>query len=71
MPRFGKLLAGVNCQGICRTRQQEIPMSKITIMLAVGATLALSACARKAPEPAPVMAQPIMVEPAAGKGKYR
>ncbi|MCC5964720.1 MAG: hypothetical protein JJU24_01165 [Natronohydrobacter sp.] len=46
-------------------------MSKITIMLAVGATLALSACARKAPAPEPVMAQPIMVEPVAGKGKYR
>jgi len=46
-------------------------MSKITIMLAIGATVALSACARKAPAPEPVYASPIMVEPTAGKGKYR
>ena len=47
-------------------------MSRITISLAIGATLVLSACARKAPEPEPpVMAAPIPAEPTAGKGKYR
>ena len=46
-------------------------MSKITIMLAIGATVALSACARKAPEPEPVMATPVVAEPVGYKGKYR
>ncbi|MFN7004128.1 MAG: hypothetical protein ACK4NW_11955 [Roseinatronobacter sp.] len=46
-------------------------MSKLTLVVVLGATIAVSACARKAPAPEPVMAAPIMVEPVAGKGKYR
>lgn len=46
-------------------------MSKIALTLVLGATIAISACARKAPAPEPVYAQPVMVEPTAGKGKYR
>ncbi len=46
-------------------------MSRITISLALGATLVLAACARQAPEPEPpVMAAPIPAEPTTGKGKY-
>lgn len=43
-------------------------MSKVTILLAVGATLALSACSRPAPAPEPMAAQPVMVEPMSRKG---
>ncbi|MGY6696123.1 MAG: hypothetical protein ACXIUW_08890 [Roseinatronobacter sp.] len=42
-------------------------MSKLTIALAIGATLAISACARQAPAPEP-MAAPVMVEPTSTKG---
>ncbi len=46
-------------------------MSKFTLVIAIGATLAISACARKAPEPEPMpAAAPIVMEPAATKGKY-
>ncbi len=44
-------------------------MSRLTLIAVIGATLVVSACARKAPPP-PMEVQPVVVEPVAAKGKY-